>query len=85
VEEGPETAARGRGRDSQALRAAAPFPARVDSIASGGAEGGAELAASFGYFDQSHWNREFREFAGMTPSEYRPRAPGDPAHSVKAE
>ena len=30
----------------------------------------AQLAMSAGYFDQSHFNREFRAFAGMTPVEY---------------
>jgi AraC-like DNA-binding protein len=60
------------------------FQRAVDSLASGAAAGGAELAASFGYFDQPHWNREFREFAGMTPSEYRPRAPDNPGHAVTA-
>ena len=30
----------------------------------------AATAADYGYFDQSHLNRDFRDFAGMTPSHY---------------
>ena len=32
--------------------------------------GGAEIAATTGYFDQSHFVREFRTFAALTPSQY---------------
>jgi AraC-like DNA-binding protein len=39
----------------------------------------ADLAALAGYTDQSHLIREFKEFAGITPTQYRPRAP-DSAH-----
>jgi AraC-like DNA-binding protein len=34
----------------------------------------AGLAHDIGYYDQSHLIREFREFAGMTPSDYLARA-----------
>ncbi|PXA86154.1 hypothetical protein DMC47_35530 [Nostoc sp. 3335mG] len=33
----------------------------------------ADLAHDIGYYDQSHLIREFREFAGMTPSDYLAR------------
>ena len=29
-----------------------------------------QLAYQCGYFDQAHFNKEFKAFAGMTPSEY---------------
>lgn len=39
-----------------------------------------ELALDAGYSDQAHMTREFREFAGMTPLQYRLLAPASANH-----
>lgn len=39
-----------------------------------------QVALDGGYSDQSHLNREFRVFAGLTPSAYRPVSPDRPHH-----
>jgi AraC-like DNA-binding protein len=47
---------------------------------SAGAAGGAHIAADIGYFDQSHFVREFRSFTGMTPTQYRQQRIVLPSH-----
>lgn len=41
---------------------------------------GAAIAADLGYFDQAHMVREFREFTGITPTQYACRRSSMPGH-----
>lgn len=57
-------------RFQEALKQVAAHPA--DSLV--------EVALDAGYSDQAHFNREFREFAGVSPGEYREFSPAFPHH-----
>jgi AraC-like DNA-binding protein len=46
------------------------FQHAINRVASDPSAEWADLALAAGYSDQSHFNREFREFAGVTPEEY---------------
>ena len=56
------------------------FGRALDRLAVEPAVSWAELAAAEGYADQSHLSREFKAFAGVSPEDYRRRAPTSPRH-----
>jgi AraC-like DNA-binding protein len=57
------------GLPPKALARILRFDRAVRRLRSEGGEGLAEIAHDCGYYDQSHFNRDFRDFAGLTPTE----------------
>jgi AraC-like DNA-binding protein len=51
------------------------FQAVLDRIAARQTINWPKVALDCGYFDQSHLIRDFREFSGICPSDYRPVEP----------
>jgi AraC-like DNA-binding protein len=60
------------------------FMTALQTMAGGAGSSLAETAASAGYADQAHLTREFRAFAGITPTQYRPRGADSVLHHVTA-
>jgi AraC-like DNA-binding protein len=56
------------------------FNDAVRSMATGDEQGLGGIAAAAGYADQAHLTREFREFAGVAPTRYRPSDADRPLH-----
>jgi len=56
------------------------FQHAINRVASDPSVEWTDLALDAGYSDQSHFNREFREFAGVTPEEYRTISPPSANH-----
>ena len=59
------------GMPPKAIARLVRFQRALEALRAGGNQDLAQLAHGLGYYDQSHFTREFRGFAGMTPGECR--------------
>ena len=57
----------------KALARVLRFQRAASSLREGGRDRLADVAYDCGYYDQAHLNRDFRQFAATTPSEYAAR------------
>ena len=65
------------GMPPKALARLVRFQRALEALRSGSPRNLAQLAVELGYHDQAHFTREFRGFAGLTPSEcQRRQGPG---------
>jgi len=56
------------------------FQKVLERISAGPSDSLADLALDAGYSDQPHFTREFREFAGVSPEQYRKVSPASSHH-----
>lgn len=56
------------------------FQVALERVAAQPAASWTDLALAAGYSDQSHFNRDFREFSGVSPGRYRALAPASAHH-----
>jgi AraC-like DNA-binding protein len=56
------------------------FRRALERVAGGRAPSWVDVALGAGYTDQPHFNRDFREFTGITPARYGELAPILPQH-----
>lgn len=54
----------------------------IDSLELASSPDWAHVGLATGYFDQAHLIHDFREFAGLSPTQYRPRSPEDRSHVI---
>lgn len=58
------------GVSPRTLGRVARFSRVVEKLQQAEGAGWSDIAFDFGYYDQSHLNRDFRQFAGVSPSEF---------------
>lgn len=63
----------------------ARFHRALGALDAGSAASLADVAHAFGYADQAHFAREFRQLAGVTPGAYLRRRPGSAAGFVQID
>ena len=57
-------------KSPQAVASILRFAHAVERIRAADEESWADLAIACGYYDQAHFNRDFRRYSGRTPCEF---------------